>query len=394
MRCQGAKQKLRKLTAYLLAVSMIAAAPVYGGPSQTHYKKRFLSSEDADAFGWVEQQLFKTFVAKHSGDLLVAKARTEIATARAFQIEPSNWAKRDMGIFVETNHKWQVERDDVERRLAAASKRRSEEENSLYPKYGNKADPGQIAGLYWFHTARDYKPGDMYYPLAVARDAERKVEHEREELYHKYHKETPEERMGGALAILLVMVMLDSAVGDAGLGAEGEAALGELGEAEAALAVTETEAASTAIMNARSILVASEDSAAALASVERARTALAAGEFDGAAAAVADAQAALSTQLHVNPAVALALAGAEKSIAKLATTEAEDAEIGVKERSRIARFEYAAAHDDEVRRLLAADLKLALDYVGRHRAIVAQRTHTPSTTGKKPSRTPGSTSRH
>src|SRR5262249_17451350 len=156
--------------------------------------------------------------------------------------------KRDMGIFVETDNRWQAERSDVERRLEAASKRRAAEETNLIVNH-KESDPGKIAGLYWFHAAADYKPSDIYYPLAVARDAERKIEHEREDLYHKYHKETPEERLGGAFAILLTMVMLDSAAGD-GLGAEAEAALGELGEAEAALAVTETEAASTAIMNA------------------------------------------------------------------------------------------------------------------------------------------------
>lgn len=396
---------LKELSPLLLAISMIATVPMYGkagnkrdpvavsNAAQVEYKRRVLSKEDVDTFLWVEQQMFKTF-AQHGSDMFVAKARAEIATARAFQIEPSNWAKRDMGIFVETNNKWQTERSDVEKRLAAASRRRSEEENNLITRHGTKADPGKMAGLYWFHTASDYKPDDIYYPLAVARDAERKVEREREDLYKKYHKETPEEKLGGAIAILLVMGMLDSAAGDAGLGAEAEAALGELGEAEAAIAVTETEAASTAIMNARSVLIASEDSAAALASVERARSALNVGELDGAAAAVADARAELSTQLHVTPAVALALAGAGKSIARLSTTEAEDAEIGIKERSKIDRFEYAASHDGEVRRLLAADLRLALEYVGRHRAAVAKGTYAPGATGKKPSRERGSTLRH
>ncbi|MEK6371224.1 MAG: hypothetical protein AABO58_00875 [Acidobacteriota bacterium] len=383
---------LRKSSALLLAISMIATPPVYGQAGRKHdrvaapsddqaqSKRRALSSEDVDAFLWVEQQLFEKF-AKHGSDVLVAKARTEIATARAFQIEPSNGAKRDMGIFVETNNKWEAERSDVEKRLAAASRRRSEEENNLRTRHGNKSDPGKVANLYWFKTARDYQPDDIYYPLAVARDAERKVEREREALYKKYHKETPEERLGGAIAILLVMGMLARAGGSVGRGAAARAALGKLGRAEAALAVTETKAASTAIRSARSILIASEDSAAALASVERARIALNAGKFDRAAAAVADARAALSTQLHVNPALALALAGADKSLASLAATEAEDAAIGVKERARIERFEYAASHDEEVRRLLAADLKLALEYVGRYRAMVAKGTQPPSAVG-------------
>jgi len=379
-----------KLSSFLLAISIVVPLPVHGDAgraamatnNQTRQKRRILSHEDIDAFLWVEQQLFKRF-AKGQPDLPVAKARAEIATARAFGMEPSNWAKRDMGIFVQTDKKWQAERNDVERRLEAASRRRDEEERNLISRH-KEADPGKMAGLYWFHTAADYKPDDIYYPLAVARDAERKIEHEREELYHKYHKETPEERLGGAFAILLTMVMLDSAAGDAGLSAEAEAALGELGEAEAALAVTETEAASTGIMNARSILIASEDSAAALASVERARSALNAGEIEEAAAAVTDARTELSSLPHVNPAVAIALAGTDKSIARLAATEAEDVEIGVKERSRIEVFEYAGSHDEEVRRLLAADLKLAFDYVGRYKAMAVKRTHAPSGTEQKP----------
>lgn len=383
----------RKLSPFLLAISIVAPLSAYGNANGNHrvavatdyktqHKRRVLSNEEVHAFLWVEQQIFKRF-AKGQSDLPVAKARAEIATARAFGMEPSNWAKRDMGIFVQTNNRWQAERNDVERRLEAASRRRDAEERNLIRTYHQEADPGKIAGLYWFDSAKDYKPDSIYYPLAVARDAERKVEREREELYHKYHKETPEERLGGAFAILLTMVMLDSAE-DAGLGAEAEAALGELGEAEAALAVTETEVASTAVMNARSILIASEDSAAALASVERARSALNAGEIEGAAAAVADARTELSSLSHVNPAIALALAGADKSIARLAATEAEDAAIGVRDWSRIESFEHAASHDEEVRRLLAADLKLALDYVGRYKAMVAKRTHAPSAREKKP----------
>lgn len=311
--------------------------------------------------------------------MIVARARTEIATATAFQIEPSNRAKRDMGIFLETNEKWEAERGDVEKRLEAASRRRSEEEDNVRNRLGSKADPLKTASLYWFKTAGDFRPDDPYYPLAVARDAERKIQREREALYKKYHKETPEERLGGAIAILLAMGALTRAGGSVGRGAGVRAALGNLGRARAALAVTETQAASRAIMNARSILVASKESAAALASVERARIALNAGKFNRAAAAVADAQAALSTQ-HVNPAVALALASADKSIATLAATEAEDAEIGVKERSKVERFERAASHDPEIRQLLAADLKLAFEYVGRYRAMVTKRTDVPRPT--------------
>jgi hypothetical protein len=376
---------LRKTGALLLAISMIATPSAHGqtgrksdrvaatadnrGPS----KRRAISSDDVDAFLWVQEQLFEKF-ANHGADMLVAKARTEIATARAFQIEPSNWAKRDMGIFLETNEKWERERSDVEKRLEVARTRRSEVEDDIRSRHSGsgKTDPLRVADIYWFKTAQDLQPDDIYYPLAVARDAERKIEREREALYKKYHKETPEERIGGAIAILLVMGMLVRARGSAGLGTAARAALGHLGRARAAIAATETRAASTAIMNARSILIASEDSAAALASVERARIALNAGKLDGAAAAVADARAALSTRPHALPAAALALAGADKSIATLAAAEAEDAEIGVKERSRIERFERAASHNHEVRQLLAADLKSAFEYVGRYRAMVAK----------------------
>lgn len=122
-------------------------------------------------------------------------------------------------------------------------------------------------------------------------------------------------------------------------------------------------------MNARSILMASEDSATALSYVERASSYLNLEQFDGAAAAIADARAELFTRLNADPAVMAALAGAETSIARLATIEAEDAEIGVKERGKIELFERAVSHDDEVRHLLAADLKLSREYVAQRRGI-------------------------
>jgi hypothetical protein len=324
-----------------------------------------LPKADVDAFGWVEKHLFASLVNAHV-DLSVAKARAEIATAKTFGIEPSNWAKRDIGKLVEATRSFEKKKADVERRLAAAHEHFRDTENALLRDHP-EADPGKIAGMFWFGRASELKPGDIYYPYVKAREAERKLESEREEVYHEFHKETPEERAGGALAMLLVMVMLDSAFGEAALGAEGEAALAELGGAEAALAVSESEAAATSLLNARSILIASEESGAALAAVDGARTALAAGQIERAAGLVADAQTALSATPGLSPGAALALTSASHSIEHLSVSEAADAEVGRTEKSRIALFEYAAAHDGPVSQFLAADRKLARDYRERYR---------------------------
>jgi hypothetical protein len=362
----AASEMTASSTVSTTAAATSAAAAATDSQEPSLISRFSLSEADVDAFRWVEKHVFASLVNAHV-DLSVAKARSEIATAKTFGIEPSNWAKRDIGILVEATRSWEEKKADVEKRLAAAYENRRETENALLRDHSKEVDPGKMAGMFWFGHASDLKPSDIYYPFVSAREAERKLETEREEVYHQFHKETPEERAAGALAMLVVMAMLDDAAGEAGLSAEGEAALAELGGAEAALAVSESEAAATSLLNARSILIASEESGAALTAVDGARTALAGGQIERAATLVADAQAELSATPGLGPGAALALTSASNSIKQLSVSEAVDAEIGRTEKSRIALFEYAATHEGEVSQFLAADRKLARDYLERFR---------------------------
>lgn len=78
-----------------------------------------MSKNEMDAFLWVKKSLFKRLIEKGEGDT-PARARTEIATAKAFGLEPLNWAKRDIVVFVENERIWEKKRDEVEQRLKAA----------------------------------------------------------------------------------------------------------------------------------------------------------------------------------------------------------------------------------------------------------------------------------
>jgi len=335
-----------------------------------------MSRKEIDAYLWVEERLFKWMI-KNGVDVTLAKARTEVATARAFHVEPANWAKRDIGAFVENARAFERKRDEVERRLVEARARTHEAEVDLMKRQGNNFNPLKIAAMYWFKEERMKEPND---PYCIAVEQEFKIAHEREQIYHQFNKETPEERLGGGLAILLVGGMLGGE-GEAGLTGEAEAALGSLGEAEAALALTESDVALTSIMKARAILIPAQEEAA-LAAVEEARTAIAADNVEGAAAAVQEAQAALKARLQVDPAAALALAAvnevqakieaAHDAEAKLVAAEKADADLAVKEKTKINLYYYSSTHQDDVIKFLSGDLKEALDFASQYRASLAK----------------------
>jgi hypothetical protein len=331
-------------------------------------RRHCMSQSEMEALLWVERHLFG-WMLKNGVDVKLARARTEVATARAFDMEPANWAKRDIGAFVETNRIFEKKRDEVEQRLRAAQEHSQEVESDMIRNLGVRFDPGKYAGMYWFEAARKAEPNN---PYAIAIEQERKIQHEREQIYKQFNKETPEERLGGGLAILLGTLMIGAAGGEAGLTGEAEAALGSLGEAEAALVVAESEAALTSIMEARAILIAAEEAESALVAVGEARTALVAGEIEGAAAAVEEAQAALSAKLQVNPAAALALAAVNEAEGKLDAAEKADTDLGVNERAKIDLFDYSSAHQGDVMGFLAADLKAAIGYAAQYRTSIAR----------------------
>lgn len=338
-------------------------------------RRRSMSRNEIDAYLWVEEHLAKMMV-KNGVEVTLAKARAEVATAKAFHVEPMNWAKRDIGGFVENARTFERKRDEVERRFDAAKARTHELESQIM-NTGKIMNPALMPGSPWYKEKCIKEPN---IPYCVAVEHEHKVQREREEFYHQFNKETPEERVGGGLAILLVGWMLGGG-GGAGLTGEAEAALGSLGEAETALAVTESDVAMTSIMKARAILIPADEETA-LAAVEEARTALAADNVESAAAAVEEAQSALKARLQVDPAAALALAAvnnvqakiedARDAEAKLDAAEKADADLGVKEKTKIDLYYYSSTHQDEVIKFLSGDLKAAIDYLSQYKAAVVK----------------------
>lgn len=375
---------IRNILCTLLVLSLITLIPLSGQQQKSNYthiggkendakilRKYSMMENDVDAFLWVEQSMFKWLI-KNSVDITLAKARAEIATAKAFNIEPSNWAKRDIGVYVETQRTWEKKRDDVERRLKAAQEYSRKVESDMIKNGGNNIDPMKMGSLYWFNNPSDREPNNPYAPLAIAYMKEHKIEHEREQLYHQFNKETPEEKAGGAIAILLSMVMLDAAFGETGLTAGAKATLRTLGKTRVALAMNESKMAMKSIMDARSILIGTKESKAALIAVEEARTALIAGEIEMVSTAVKSAQSILSTQLKVNPTVLLALATTNEAIAKLDSVEKADTEIGINEKDKIDLFNYCTKHQSDVKQFLDTDLKVAIDFKSQYKTLVAK----------------------
>jgi hypothetical protein len=192
-----------------------------------------MSKNDLDAYLWVKRKLYAWIVTKNKVDTALAKARVEIAAAKAFGMEPLNWAKRDMVNFIETELQFEREKNEIDGRLKAAQDRTRDAENQTLkdPNW----NPLKDASIYWYPEDRK-KEIEKGNPYAIAVEEERKISNERENLYHKYGKETPEEKFAGAIAILLTMVVLGPEA-DLGLSVEAEAALSILGEAEASVAV-------------------------------------------------------------------------------------------------------------------------------------------------------------
>jgi len=338
-------------------------------------KRRSMSRNEIDAYVWVEEHLFKWMI-RNGVDTTLAKARTEVATARIFHLEPANWAKRDIGGFVENAGVFERKRSEIERRLDAARARTHQLEHEIM-NTGKLMNPAEMPGAYLFNGKCINEPN---IPYCIAIKQEREIEHEREQIYHQFNKETPEERVGGGLAILLVGWMLGGG-GGAGLTGEAEAALGSLGEAEASLALTDSDVAMTSIMKARAILIPADEESA-LAAVEEARTALSAGNVESAAAAVEEAQSALQARLQGDPTAAVALAAinnvqanleaARDAESQLDAAEKADADLGVREKTKIDLYYYSSTHQADVIQFLSGDLNAAVSYASQYKAAVAK----------------------
>ena len=334
-----------------------------------------MSRNEIDAYFWVEEHLFKWMI-RNGVDTTLAKARTEVATARIFHLEPANWAKRDIGGFVENARVFERKRSEIEQRLDAARARTHQLEHEIM-NTGKLMNPAEMPGAYVFNGKCINEPN---IPYCIAIKQEREIENEREQIYHQFNKETPEERVGGGLAILLVGWMLGGG-GGAGLTGDAEAALGSLGEAEASLALTESDVAMTSIMKARAILIPADEESA-LAAVEEARTALAAGNVESAAAAVEEAQSALKARLQVDPTAAVALASinnvqanieaARDAESQLDAAEKADADLGIQEKAKIDLYYYSSTHQADVVKFLSDDLNAAISYASQYKAAVAK----------------------
>ncbi len=326
-------------------------------------RRHCMSQGDAVAYKWVAQHLLAQII-ETGVDVVLAKARTEIATARAFDLEPDNWAKRDVGALVERYQTFEKQRHDVEARLRTAVDLANE--ISRQSVNDRDWDPHRNARIYWFQSARDQDPKN---PYAIAINAQRKLEHEREELYHQLGMETPEEKAGGALAMLFAMVAMGGGgAGRAVLSAEARAAMTSVGAAEAALAAGRSQVALASIARARSVLATAGETKA-LAAVGRARTAVVVGELETASSALAEARAAL-TKLQAYPASGLAFAAIGQSETDRDAAERADHELGAKERATIDLFETASAGQEDVVQFLGADLRAALEVVTRYKAAV------------------------
>lgn len=342
-------------------------------------RRHCMSLNEIEAFLWVKMGLFAR--ATKGGETPgAARARAEIAAARVFGLEPANWAKRDFVLALKLDRQFRKERDDVEQRWKAAMEHSRDVESDLINKTSNKDfNPLKNAVLYWSQDARRKDPNN---PLSIAFEEEKRIEYEREQVYHKYGKETPEERAGGAIAILLTMGMIGAE--GAGLSGEAEAAMTSLGDAEAALTLGESRAALASVLEARAILTAAEEAqTAALTAVREARTALVAGEVETAAVAVRDAQAALSEILRTNPAAALAVAALDEAEAKLDAADKADIDLGQAEKETIDLFNDFETNQDDARSLLAEDLAVANNFAAEYNSRVTTGQITPTQGGDK-----------
>ncbi len=328
-----------------------------------------MSKSELDKFLWVESNLLQWLI-NNDIDTALAKARAEIATARSFGIEPPNWAKRDIGTYVEMERIFEKKKEVVEKRLKAAQDRAHKVESNIIEHSNNETfNPLKMAAMYWFQSTRDQYPHD---PYAIAIDSVRKVEYERDQLYKQFHKETPEEKAGNAFALLQGMMVIGDVAEGSEIAPEAEAALGELGEAGDALAVSESEAAMNSIIKARAILVGSEEDEAALIAVERARTALDSGDIEKASKEVENAKVVLSTQPKFGPVAALVLNITDKALTKLDSLEEADIEIGVKNKAKIGLYEYASRNIGKVKQFLANDLTAAIKLSSQYQTLVAE----------------------
>jgi hypothetical protein len=160
-------------------------------------RRHCMSGDEIDAFLWVRVSLFKRLIQEGEA-VKFARARAEIASSKAFGLEPLNWAKRDIVEFVENEKLWKKQRDDVEQRLKAAKdyseqvlEQQGREARSTDPQWFPGKNALKDADLYWSESARKANPTN---PYSIAIENERAIEHEREQLYHRFNKDTVEER--------------------------------------------------------------------------------------------------------------------------------------------------------------------------------------------------------
>jgi len=338
-----------------------------------------MSLNEIEAFLWVKKGLYAR-ATKWGETPAAARARAEIAGARAFGLEPANWAKKDFVLAMKLDRQWKNERDEVDQKWKAALQHSRDVEADVISKTSDRDfNPLKDAVLYWSQDARRKDPNN---PLSIAYEEEKKAGYEREQVYHKYGKETPEEKAGGALAILLTMGMIGSE--GAGLSADAEAAVTSLGDAEAALASGESRAALSSVLEARAALVAAEEAqTAALTAVREARTALVAGEVERATVAVTDAQAALSEVIRANPAAGLAVAALDEAERKVDAADKADIDLGQAEKETIDLFNDFETNQDDARSLLAEDLTVANNFVAQYNSGVTTGQIIPTEGGDK-----------
>jgi hypothetical protein len=252
---------------------------------------------DTVAFEWVKAATFNKLKSSENDEKTLT-ARVEIATCRAFNITPPRWAKEQLIAAVEKNinklaedvragrTSFEKEVQKVDKKLYAVNARIREIENRI--RKTNEWNPLMNAALLWNAAQRKNTPANSAYkPLAVSLDEMWKISKERERIYHKFGKETPEEKLGGGIAILLAPMLL-GAGSSSSVGVR--SALTNLSKAESALIAGRTEAALSAVTKARSTLGTTTGFETAKIAVGEANTALIKGQFGKATKAINTAQ--------------------------------------------------------------------------------------------------------
>jgi len=251
---------------------------------------------DTVAYEWVRAATFNKLKGSINDEETLT-ARVEIATCRAFNITPSRWAKEQLITAVEKDinklaedvragrTSLEMELHKVENKLHAVNARIRIIEDSI--RNTDEWNPLMNAVLFWDSAQRKATSANSAYkPLAVSLDEMWKITNERERIYHKYGKETPEEKLAGGIVILATMVLSEGSSRSLKV----DSALSSLSKAESALIAGRTEAALTAVTKARSTLGTTTGFNTAKNAVGEANTALNKGQYGKATEAINTAQ--------------------------------------------------------------------------------------------------------